>query len=210
ADTVALVRKRGQFMAEACLPGTSGMSAIMNLSRELALEACEQASAHGVVVAANFNMPGQIVIAGEIAALEAAEQLCKEKGARKCIRLGVAGAFHTPLLDSAAQRLAAELAGLDEHGKISAPKLPVVSNYTARPIDSAQSIAPTLLNQIVSPVLWEDSLMYLLDNGVDTFIEIGPGKALSGFIKKTAGTRPVSIYNIEDTASYNKVMEAIS
>jgi len=209
ADAVALVSKRGKFMAEACPPGTQGMSAVMSLDRELVREACDEASSYGVVRPANFNMPGQIVIAGEIAALEAAEKRCAEKGARKCIRLNVSGAFHTPMLEGAAVRLAAELDGLRGLGKILEPRIPVVSNFTARPVESADDIAPTLLKQIVSPVMWEDSVTYLLERGVDTFIELGPGKALSGFVRKTAGARTVNIYNIEDAVTYYKTLEAI-
>lgn len=192
AEALPLVQKRGRFMTEACKEGEGVMSAVLNLSKKEVEEICREASAVGLVSPANYNAPGQIVIAGQVKAVEHAEQLAKAKGAKRCIRLQVSGAFHTELLKPAVQKLSDEL----EKVRISPIKTPVVSNLTARPIQSSEQIIPTLLSQLTSSVLWEDSILYCIEQGIDTFIEIGPGKTLCSFVKKI--NRTARAYTIED------------
>ena len=192
AEALQLVQKRGRFMTEVCQEGSGAMSAVLNLSRESVEEVCREVSAVGPVYPANYNAPGQIVIAGEVAAVAAAEELAKAKGAKRCIRLQVSGAFHTPMLKPAADKLEAELKKV----RISPMQTPVITNLTAYPIENNEQIIPTLLKQLTSPVLWEDSILYCLEQGVDTFIELGPGKTLCSFVKKI--NRTARAYTIED------------
>ncbi len=198
-ETVALVRTRGRLMTEACPPGTGAMSAVLNLSRELVQACCEEASAltAGYVAPANYNMPGQIVIAGEVAAVEKAEALCLEKGAKRCMRLNVSGAFHTALLAPAAEKLKPELDKLT----ISPMEVPVLTNLTGQPIASEADIIPTLTKQVMSPVEWEAAILWLLEQGVTQFVEFGPGKTLCGFVKKIAKAagKEAEAVNIEET-----------
>ncbi len=200
SEAVCLVQKRGKFMTEACPKGKGAMSAVLNLSRELVVESCKEASHLGIISAANFNVPGQIVIAGEVAALEKAEEIALSKGAKRCMRLNVSGAFHTELLKEASERLSGEL----DKVAIKDMEVPVLTNLTGDFIEGKNSIKPTLVKQIMSGVLWEDSINKLLNIGVTRFVELGCGKVLFGFVKKIAKAQniEVEIYNIEDLASF--------
>ncbi len=202
-ETVSLVRKRGRFMTEACPEGVGVMSAIMNLSREAVLEACEEASYLGVVTPANYNMPAQIVIAGEVEAVKKAEELALQKGAKRCMRLKVSGAFHTKLLESASIKLNNELKNIT----INDMNIPVVTNLTGDFIKSKDDIVPTLTEQVMSSVMWEDSIVRLINLGVDNFIELGCGKTLSSFVKKIANSidKEVKVSNVEDLKSFEAV-----
>jgi [acyl-carrier-protein] S-malonyltransferase len=179
-DTVRLLRQRGRFMAEACTNG--GMSAVFNLEEALVREACAEAAALGFVAPANLNMPGQIIISGQIPALAKAEERALAKGAKRCARLNVSGPFHTPLMDPAAAKLQPLLAALP----LSPMAAPVVSNLDARVIPNTAAIVPTLLAQLTHPVLWEASVRALAAQGVTRFVEIGPGKTLCGFVRRIA------------------------
>ena len=179
ADAARLVHKRGLWMAEAVPPGEGAMSAVMNLPRDLVAAACAESADAGLAVPANFNTPDQIVISGQIAAVEKAEKLALEKGARRVIRLKTDGPFHTPLMAPAAEKLAAELGAME----IAPLRYPLVTNTIARPIGWAE-IKQNLVRQMVGPVLWEDSVRWLIGQGVDTFIEVGPGNTLVNFVKK--------------------------
>ncbi|HHY41665.1 MAG TPA: ACP S-malonyltransferase [Thermoanaerobacterales bacterium] len=199
-QAVPLVQKRGKFMQEAVPIGKGTMAAIIGLEREQVLEICKMASAEGVVEAANFNCPGQIVVAGEVEAVNKAINLAKAKGAKKAVLLAVSAPFHCSLLKPAADNLAKEL----EKVVIKDTKIPVVSNVNADFAREGKQVKELLVKQVNSPVLWEDCIKKMIDSGVDTFVEVGPGKVLSGFVKKIDKTLKVT--NVEDTESlYNTI-----
>jgi len=199
-QAVPLVQKRGKFMQEAVPIGKGTMAAIIGLEREQVLEICKMASAEGVVEAANFNCPGQIVVAGEVEAVNKAINLAKAKGAKKAVLLAVSAPFHCSLLKPAADNLAKEL----EKVVIKDTKIPVVSNVNADFAREGQQVKELLVKQVNSPVLWEDCIKKMINSGVDTFVEVGPGKVLSGFVKKIDKTLKVT--NVEDTESlYNTI-----
>lgn len=202
-DAVQLVRKRGRFMTEAVPAGEGAMYAIMGLERDVVEKACAEVMAQGGYVApANYNAPGQIVIAGETETAAKAAELLKQQGAKMCVKLNVSGPFHTALLKPASDKLSVEL----ENIKINKMDIPVITNLTGEPVEE-KNIVNTLIKQVMSPVKWEDTIKYLYAQGVDTFIEIGPGKALSGFVKRTV--KGVKILNVEDMKSLEKTMAAL-
>ncbi|MDE6357073.1 MAG: ACP S-malonyltransferase [Eubacteriales bacterium] len=200
-ETVSLVRKRGKFMTEAVPSGVGAMSAVMNMEEEVIKEALKEASTETeLAMIANYNAPGQIVIAGHLQAIERAEKILAEKGAKRVIRLNVSGPFHTSLLKPASEKLETELNNIS----INEPKVPVITNLTG---DIVSNIKETLVKQVMSPVKWEQSIKKIIENGVDTFIELGPGKTLSSFVKKI--DRSVNVYNVEDLASLEKTCKGI-
>jgi [acyl-carrier-protein] S-malonyltransferase len=203
ADAVALVKKRGKFMQEAVPAGEGTMAAVMGMERESVMECLKMASGYGVVEAANFNCPGQIVIAGHTKAVEHACSILKEKGAKRAIVLPVSAPFHSSLLKPAGEKLANEL----EKVEISDNKLPVVSNVNAQVIMNRYEIKKFLIEQVSSSVLWEDSIRHMIDMGVDTFIEVGPGKTLSAFVKKI--DKSLYVYNVEDNESLENTIVSI-
>jgi [acyl-carrier-protein] S-malonyltransferase len=202
-EAVKLVRKRGRFMTEAVPLGEGGMCAVLNLEAEKIQEACDEVSEIGRCYIANYNCPGQIAIAGDKAAVEKAAELVKEKGARKAVMLNVSGPFHTPLLESASVKLNNELKSV----KINEMNIPVITNLTGEPVESSDKVTDILTKQVMSPVKWEQTVRYLIDNGVDTFVEMGSGKTLCSFVKKVS--KEVSTYNIEDLASFEKACEGL-
>ncbi|MGO2099941.1 ACP S-malonyltransferase [Vagococcus salmoninarum] len=202
-EGIALVEKRGRFMTEAVPAGVGAMSAIMGLSREVVEATCAEASSKGLVIAANYNMPTQIAIAGEVAAVAYAEELLTAKGARRVIRLNVSGPFHTALLKPAADQLAVALG----ETTFSEMQLPVVTNVTGQVIPSQAEIVPTLVKQVMSPVYWQDCVETLIADGYDTFVEVGPGKALSSFIKKI--NKNVTVQNVDNLKTLEKVKKMI-
>ena len=203
-DALPLVRKRGQLMNEAFPAGKGTMAAVLGLDREKLLECCEKAAERGVITIANYNCPGQLVISGELSAVDVASQLAKEAGARRIVKLSVSGPFHSPLLKTAGEALARELKKI----RIKKPDLPVVSNVTARPVENIEDISQRLAQQVSNSVLWEDSIRYMLSMGIDTFIEVGPSKALSGFVKRI--NRTVPVYNVENLASLEVVIKSVT
>ncbi len=207
-EAVALVQKRGRFMSECLQNGDYAMTAVMGLDGSVVEEVCKEASSEGFVVPANYNTQNQTVIAGEEKAVALAEQLAKDKGAKRCIRLNLKSAFHTKLLEPAAVKLNAELSKLS----LSPLKIPVVSNVTADFVPSEAEIVDILTKQVMSSVLWESSVKKLLNLGVDTFIEIGPGKTLSSFIKTIAkdnGFANIKIANFEDSKSLENTLAVL-
>lgn len=202
-DTVTLVRKRGKFMTEAVAEDVGAMYAIIGLDKELVEKCCEEASFIGYVSPANYNAPGQIVIAGIVNAVEKAAALAKEKGAKIVTKLNVSGPFHTALLKPASDKLSMEL----EKIAISKMNFPVVTNVTGDVVKNEEEIIPLLIKQVMSPVKWEDTVKILFDLGVDTFVEVGPGKVLSGFVKRTL--KGVTILNVEDLKSLEKTLEKL-
>ncbi|MGN1318369.1 MAG: ACP S-malonyltransferase [Lachnospirales bacterium] len=199
-DAVKLVRKRGKFMTEAVPKGVGGMCAVLNLDAEKIQEACNEVSEIGRCMIANYNCPGQIVIAGDKAAVEKASEIVVEKGAKRAVMLNVSGPFHTSLLESAAEKLNAEL----KKTEIKDMSLPVITNLTAEVVEDKSQVIDILTKQVMSPVKWEQSVRKMLELGVDTFIELGPGKTLSSFVKKV--TRDVKVYNVDDLKTLEKLL----
>lgn len=202
-DAVVLTEKRGTFMQEAVPEGKGLMAAIIGLARDKVDEICLSVTS-GYVSPANYNCPGQIVIAGEKPAVETAMELSKEAGARKVMALAVSAPSHCTLMVEASNRLAAVL----EPMRFNAPAVPVVNNAEAMFLTSGDRIKNSLIKQLNSPLLWEDSVRNMVNSGVTTFIEVGPGRVLSGLIKRIDAT--VRIMNVEDSASLNKTLAALS
>jgi [acyl-carrier-protein] S-malonyltransferase len=196
-DGLRVVRQRGKFMQEACDVTKGGMAAIIGLDEGPTREACAEAG----VVLANLNCPGQLVISGEAEKIAKACELAKAKGAKRALPLPVAGAYHSPLMASAQPKLAAELAA----AKISAPAVPVISNVTAQAHDS--EISAKLVEQVCASVRWEESMRALLAQGYTRFIELGPGTALSGFMKRIDKT--AQMLNVADAASLEATVKAL-
>jgi len=178
-DGVKTVQKRGEFMQEAVPKGEGGMAAILGLKREAIEEICHKAAQGEVVTPANFNSPGQIVISGHTNALRRALVIAKEMGARKTVTLAVSAPFHCELMVPAGERLEKHLKGIS----INRLTHPVITNVEARGNFEASRVKELLVKQLSHPVLWEDSIRAMIAKGVDTFIEIGPGKVLSGLVK---------------------------
>ena len=203
ADAVRLVRKRGKFMQEAVPLGVGSMTAILGLDRETVFEACSMAKGEGIVEPANFNCPEQIVISGEVKAVKKAAAIALDKGAKRAVPLAVSAPFHCSMLAPAGERLKEELASVN----INPMRVPVLANVTGDIVHSEAYVKESLVNQVSRCVMWEDCVRTMIAKGVDTFIEIGPGKVLSGFIKKI--DRDVSVLNVEDMASLEAVISAV-
>lgn len=203
-EAVKLVKLRGKYMQEEVPVGVGAMAAILALDADTVREICAQASEKGIVEPANFNCPGQITVAGEVAAVEYACEIAKEKGAKRAMLLPVSAPFHCSMLKGAGEKLAKAL----ENITVSDLQVPLITNVTADYVASKEDIKDLLIRQVSSSVLFEESLRRMLDDGVDTFVEIGPGKALSGFVKKI--TKDVAIYNVEDMASLEKLKAALA
>ena len=202
-DAVGIVQKRGRYMAEAVPPGTGLVAALLGLAADVVKDVCKEASSVGVVAAANFNSPGQIVIAGEKAAVERAIELAKTKGCKRAIPLPVSVPVHTPLMQKAADRLAGELAAI----AWSDLKMPLVNNAEARAITKAGDIQASLVRQLPSSVLWEDTVRTMSRMGVKTFVEVGPGTVLSGLIKRIL---PEAVtLNINDPKSLESTLQSL-
>lgn len=201
ADAVRLVKKRGKYMQEEVPVGKGAMAAIIALSADEVRECCKEASEAGVCTGANFNCPGQIVVSGEVAAVEKCCEIAKAKGAKRALMLPVSAPFHCSLLTGAGEKLSKEL----ENVEVKEMQIPVITNVTADYVKNKEEIKPLLIEQVSNSVLWEDTIRRMLADGVDTFVEIGPGKTLSGFVKKIS--KDVKIFNVEDMASLNKTLE---
>jgi [acyl-carrier-protein] S-malonyltransferase len=202
-DAVGLVQKRGRYMAEAVPPGTGLVAALLGLATDVVNDVCRVASVVGIVAAANFNSPGQVVIAGEKAAVERAIELAKEKGCKKAIPLPVSVPVHTPLMQKAANRLAADLAAV----RWSDLRAPLVNNAEAKAISRAAEIQPSLVRQLPSSVLWEDSVRAMRKMGVTTFIEVGPGTVLTGLIKRILPD--TKLLNVNDPKSLEVTLHSL-
>jgi [acyl-carrier-protein] S-malonyltransferase len=222
-DGLRVVRQRGKFMQEACDATRGGMAAVIGLDEAPTREVCAEAG----VVLANLNCPGQLVISGEGEKIAKAVELAKAKGAKRAIPLPVAGAYHSPLMASAQPKLQNELAKI----KISPPSVPVISNVTAQAHivaqasslcvadgavavtethrqDACATISARLVEQVTSSVLWEKSMRGLLAQGFTRFIELGPGTALSGFMKRI--DKSAQMFNVADTASLEATVKALA
>lgn len=201
---VSLAAFRGKAMENAVKGLACGMTAVLGLSREKLMAACTEASRLGVVEITNYNCPMQLVIAGEQAAVDEASRLALEAGAKRCLPLKVSGPFHTSLMDPAAKQLHEEFKKV----KFGEMAFPVIFNATARPLGQDETLPQLLEKQVHQSVLFEDSVRYMAAQGIDTIVEIGPGKALSGFIRKT--DKNIKTYNVEDVASFAATVQALA
>lgn len=203
-EAVVLVRKRGKFMTEAVPKGEGAMCAVLSLDADKIQEACDEVADLGRCMIANYNAPGQIVIAGDKAAVEKASELVSEKGAKRAVMLNVSGPFHTSLLKPAADKLNEELNRIE----LKNMEIPVITNLTAEIVEDKNQVVDILTKQVMNPVKWEQSVKKMIELGVDTFVEMGPGKTLSSFVKKAAKEvgAEVSIYNVEDLKTLDKTL----
>jgi [acyl-carrier-protein] S-malonyltransferase len=203
-DAVYAVKKRGEFMDEAVPSGQGAMAAILGMSaEELENVTSDVTNAGHPVQLANLNCPGQIVISGTSEGVEKASALAKEKGAKRAIPLVVSGPFHSELMKPAANQLNEVLSELS----FQDATIPVIANVTANPVEKQEEIKDLLVKQLYSPVRWEESVKTMLDNGVTTFIEIGPGKVLSGLVKKI--DRSASVFAISDLETMKSSVEKL-
>jgi [acyl-carrier-protein] S-malonyltransferase len=201
-DAVRMVRLRGQFMQEAVPVGVGGMAAVLGLERLQVEELCQRAAQGEVLTPANFNSPGQIVISGNMKAIERGIAAAQEMGAKKAVVLQVSAPFHSSLMETAGQRLGAELAQIE----INEIKTPVVTNVEAEPNTSKERVRDLLVRQVSSPVRWEDSMNRMIALGVERFVEIGPGRVLLGLLRRIDGTR--QMLHLEDLASLEQLKGA--
>jgi [acyl-carrier-protein] S-malonyltransferase len=198
-DGLRVVRLRGRFMQEACEVTKGGMAAIIGLDEGPTREVCAEAG----VGLANLNCPGQLVISGEADKITKACELAKARGAKRALPLPVAGAYHSRLMASAQPKLREALAGVT----LSAPVVPVIANVTAQPHGAPAAIVDTVVAQVTASVRWEESVRYLLAQGFTRFIELGPGTALTGFMKRIDKT--AQVLNVADGASLEATAQAL-
>ena len=201
-DAVKLTEKRGQLMQEAVPEGRGLMAAIIGLDRDTIINVCNSVKS-GYVAPANFNCPGQVVLGGEKTAVEEAMKLAGEAGARRALPLAVSAPSHCRLMESISGNISELLESID----IQSPAIPIVNNADAAFLEEAGEIRGSLVRQLSSPLLWEDSIKLMVKNGVDTFIEVGPKKVLGGLIKRIDGN--VKILNVEDTKTLEKTLSEI-
>ncbi len=192
ADAVRLVHQRGRFMQEAVPPGEGTMAALMGIAREDVEALCAEFAGDGVLQPANYNAPDQIVIAGETARVHAAVEAAKERRTGRTVVLNVSAPFHCRMLQSAATRLAEELAEVTFH----AFAMPVIANVTATPHPSPSEVRDLLITQVASPVRWAESMQYAVAQGCDTLIEVGPGKVLASLMRRI--TRQVKARTVDE------------
>lgn len=195
AEAARTVRARGRYMQEAVPVGTGAMAAILGSNLETIEKACHEASGDEVCAPANLNSPKQVVIAGNTAAVDRAMELLKAAGAKRVVKLNVSAPFHCLLMKPAQDRLSFEL----EQMAFSEPQVPLVTNVDARLCKTPGELREALLRQVSSPVRWQESVELLLRSGVNTFVEVGPGKVLSGLVRQI--DRDANVLNVEDAAS---------
>lgn len=203
ADAVRTVRNRGTYMQEAVPVGVGAMAAILGLDADAVAVGCEEAAQNQVCSPANINSPAQVVIAGNTEAVDRACEILKEKGAKRAIKLNVSAPFHCELMMPAQERLAVDLAKL-QYGSY---RFPVVHNVDALPRVDESAVFDALTRQVSSPVLWSQSVEYLIAHGVSTFVEIGPGKVLSGLVRQIS--RDAKTLNVSDAESLRSTLEII-
>ncbi|HEY0004602.1 MAG TPA: ACP S-malonyltransferase [Pyrinomonadaceae bacterium] len=204
ADAVRTVRLRGHFMQEAVPVGTGAMAAILGADPGLIAQTCIEAQHDDVCSAANINSPGQVVIAGHAAAVERAMALLKERGAKRAVKLPVSAPFHCALMMPAQERLAAHL----EHLEFQDLRVPLVTNVDAMLIKTGEEARQALVRQVSLPVRWLESVELLMREGVEAFVEVGPGKVLSGLVRQIK--REARLHNVEDGASLKAAGEALA
>ena len=199
ADALRTVRARGSFMQDAVPVGVGAMAAILGAEAEVLQEICAEAAQGEVVSPANFNSPGQIVVAGHTGAVNRAIEIAKAKGFRKAMLLPVSAPFHCALMQKAADRLAEAL----EPVQVNALSAPVVSNVEAKPNSDAARVKPLLVQQVCAPVLWDAIVQHIVAAGVTNFVEIGPGKVLAGLVKRIS--KETTSFNVQDSAGIKAI-----
>jgi len=203
-DAVKTVRARGRYMQEAVPVGTGAMAAILGADLQTVEEGCAAAAQGDICSPANINSPGQIVIAGDAAAIDRAMPILKERGAKRAVKLNVSAPFHCALMKPAQDRLAADL----EKISFSDLTVPVVTNVDAKPVIRGEDARESLVRQVSQTVRWLESVEFLINQGVQTFVEIGPGKVLSGLVRQI--NRDVRCVNVEDAASLRSAQETLA
>lgn len=203
-DALRVTSRRGELMYQAGLERPGAMAALLGLTREDAEAACADAAAVGIVRAANLNAPGQVVISGEPAAVDAACEAAKARGAKRAIKLEVSGAFHSPLMASAAEGLREALGSVS----IRDASCPIISNAWAKPVQKSDEIRRALEEQLLASVRWEDSMRLLIEQGVEGFVELGTGKVLRGLLRTIH--KEAASWNVEDPESLQATVSAFS
>ena len=199
-DVFKIVRKRGIYMQEA-VPSGGAMTAVLGLDTETIEKICEETT--GTVTIANYNCPGQIVITGEESAVQAAAEKLTEAGAKRCVPLKVSGPFHSAMLTGAGEKLAKELENVEVHDI----RIPYIANVTADYVTDKNEVKSLLQRQVSSSVRWQQSVERMIADGVDTFVEIGPGKTLSGFMRKiNKDMKVISIEKVEDLQKLEELL----
>jgi [acyl-carrier-protein] S-malonyltransferase len=204
SEAVGLVQKRGQYMAEAVSPGSGLVAAILGLSASEVSDVCKEAEAFGIVAPANLNSPVQTVIAGEKVAVERALELAKTRGAKRVKALPVSVPVHTPLMQIAADRLKKDIASVEW----SDLKVPLINNLEAKALQSADEVQVSLVKQLPSSVRWQETIQTMWAMGITDFIEIGPGKVLTGLVKRIVSE--AETWNISDQESYKYVLAHVA
>ncbi len=202
-NTLKIIQKRGEYMQDLAPKGEWSMVAVLGLSDNLVEEACSEVK-NGFAVPANYNCPGQVVVSGDKIGITELTQIAKEKGAKRVVELKTSGPFHTKKLEEASKKLKAEL----EKIEIKVPDCVVIKNLDGKPYNANENIKEVLEKHIISPVKFSDSIKYMLENGVDTFIEVGPGKTLTSLVRKI--DRNVNCINISDVASLESAIELLT
>ena len=203
-SAVKLVRKRGKYMQEAVPAGEGAMAAIMGLSPSDVTDICKKASNGDVVSPANLNSPEQIVISGAAAAVKRAVEIASQSGAKRAVILPVSAPFHCPLMEPAQKRLEPELRA----AAFGSLKFPLITNVDAEAITSGEEARDALIRQVTMPVRWLDSVHEMIENGVTVFVEVGPGRVLSGLLRQI--DRSVRCFNVEDAASLHSTLDKIT
>ena len=204
ADAVQLVRKRGTYMQESVPAGVGAMAAIMGLSPAVVMDVCKRAAQGEICSAANLNSPDQTVISGHAGAVKRAVELASQAGAKRAVILAVSAPFHSALMVPAQQKLEADLRNVP----FSRPQVPLVTNVDADTIETGDEAREALIRQVTMPVRWEESVRLLIDEGVNTFVEVGPGRVLTGLLRQIE--RSVAAVNVEDEKSLVTAMEKIA
>ena len=202
-DGLKTVKSRSLFMQEAGEKNPGTMAAVLGLSEEQIYSVCQEASLRGIVQPANFNSTEQVAISGEIEAVKKGVELALEKGAKKAILLPVGGAFHSPLMRSAQDKLAFVLEGI----KINPAEIPIISNVSAKPITDPVEIKNLLIEQITKPVLWQQSMQFLYNSGVRDFVEVGPNKVLQGLLKRSY--KDINLYGVDTVEDLEKFLKSV-
>ncbi len=203
-DAVRLVRKRGTYMQEAVPAGVGAMAAILGISPAVVIDACKRAAQGEVCSAANLNSPDQTVISGSAGAVKRAVELASQAGAKRAVILAVSAPFHSALMMPAQERLEKDLRGVE----FSAPKVPLVTNVDADTIETGDEARDALIRQVSMPVRWEESVRMLVEEGVNTFVEVGPGRVLTGLLRQIE--RSISALNVEDEKSLLATLDKIA
>jgi len=201
ADGLKLVRRRGELMDQADPEGKGTMAAVIGLEDKIVEEVCSEVD--GICEVANYNSPGQVVISGEVEAIEAAEKILDEKGAKRVIQLSVSGAFHSPLMDPAKEELKKEIDEVEFHDA----ELPLIANVTADYVENSSEIKEALIDQLNNSVRWVETINRFKDDGYENFIEVGPGRVLKGLMRRI--DRSLNAYNVEDEKSLNKTLKKL-